>query len=98
MLFLYLIEYIPTRILYLLSGPMLVENKLRAVTIIVFCMQLINIVIVDTSILFLENTIRLISERASRYAYLFMVLLLGCSTWILCPPILILSAFPYQFG
>ncbi|OZG61726.1 hypothetical protein BMYO_0240 [Bifidobacterium myosotis] len=83
--FLYLIEYIPTRILYLLSGPILIENKLRAVTIIVFCMQLINIVIVDTSILFLEKTIRPISERASRYAYLFMALLLGCSTWIICP-------------
>ena len=83
--FLFLIEYIPSRILYLIFGPMFVENNLRAVTMIVFCMQLINIAIVDMSILLLEKTIRTISERASRYAYLFMVLLLGCSTWILCP-------------
>ncbi|WP_146194742.1 hypothetical protein [Bifidobacterium callitrichidarum] len=83
--FLYLIEYIPAKILSVILDDKFTMNEAQAVTMVAFFMQLINIATVDISILLMKKIIKPVSEYASKYAYLLMVLLLGCSTWVIIP-------------
>lgn len=81
--FLFTLEFIPAKILIMATGGHLKSNVLQA--LLMLFMQLINVFVIDCAILLLRRIMISVSERAAEYTFLMMVLLLGCSAWIMIP-------------
>lgn len=90
--FLFTLEFIPAKILIIATGGHLKSNVLQ--TLLMLFMQLINVVVIDCAIVLLRRIMISISERAAEYTFLMMVLLLGCSAWIMIPYTDTLSLLP----
>lgn len=89
---LFTLEFIPAKILVAATGGRLSFTALSAA--LMLFMQLVNVIVIDCSIVLLRRIMIGISERAAGYAFLMMVLLLGCSAWIVVPYTDTLSLLP----
>lgn len=81
--FLVLLEMAPAALLHAVFGSRIPESTYAPMLTMV--MQVINIAVIDLSIIWIRHIVKRFSDRAADYAFLFLVLLIGCSIWTMIP-------------